>query len=365
MGFSLSKIFGGDAKAPDYGPMAAAIREATRVSQELGMRQMEFAQQQYNEMWGTGDAPGIMRQIVDQQMADQRFASERARTQWDRYKDGGGMMVEDEFIDKAREYSTESYERSMADRAGADAARAFMQTQAMQDQQDKARGINPSASRSAVRRSTSLGLAAMRGDAMTRARTDAELRGMNYLGQAANIGAGQAGRSGNFLGLSGNLGSQAAGIAPQAGQMFMGGLGQSANTQLAGHQMGIGGYGSIARMQQQNNQFNAGQNAQLMGSLFGGTMSAAGAAGGFGALFSDRRLKQNIRHLRTDEKSGLNVYEFEYVFAPGVKAEGVMSDEVRKVYPNAVTTNPQGYDIVDYNILDDHMGTPIGGRRVE
>ncbi len=80
--------------------------------------------------------------------------------------------------------------------------------------------------------------------------------------------------------------------------------------------------------------------------LFGSGLQAAGAAGGFGTLFSDRRLKSRIRQIGKMSGTGLPVYS--YVIA-GTPAIGVMSDEVRGIHPDAVMVDPaSGYDKVDY-----------------
>ena len=68
------------------------------------------------------------------------------------------------------------------------------------------------------------------------------------------------------------------------------------------------------------------------------------------AMFSDRRLKTNIK-LISISPSGLNIYNFEYKntkFGKGV-FQGVMSDEVPS---NAVIKHPSGYDLVDYSKID-------------
>lgn len=65
---------------------------------------------------------------------------------------------------------------------------------------------------------------------------------------------------------------------------------------------------------------------------------------------SDRRLKNNINFIGKSN-SGLNIYSFEYInkkFGHGV-FQGVMSDEVSL---NAITKNIDGYDMVDYSLLD-------------
>ena len=73
------------------------------------------------------------------------------------------------------------------------------------------------------------------------------------------------------------------------------------------------------------------------------------AYGAYANPNSDRRLKKNI-NLIGKSKSGLNVYSFEYInskYGSGL-FQGVMSDEV----PQHVVTNINGYDHVDYDLLD-------------
>lgn len=64
-------------------------------------------------------------------------------------------------------------------------------------------------------------------------------------------------------------------------------------------------------------------------------------------LPSDRRLKKNIIKIG-ESKSGLNIYEFEYINKEGTY-QGVMSDEIPK---EAVLVDDNGYDSVDYSKLD-------------
>lgn len=86
-------------------------------------------------------------------------------------------------------------------------------------------------------------------------------------------------------------------------------------------------------------------NTQMWMSLAGDVLSAAGSAVG-----SDRKLKKNIKHV-FDSPSGIPVYNFEYIDAKhgsGVH-QGVMSDEVPR---EAVVTHPDGYEMVNYSMLD-------------
>ena len=76
-------------------------------------------------------------------------------------------------------------------------------------------------------------------------------------------------------------------------------------------------------------------------------------AGGTKPKGSDRRLKTAIRRLGTTV-FGLPLYLFRYLDGDGTFV-GVMSDEVRKVMPDAVLTDADGYDRVDYAMLGIRM----------
>lgn len=89
-------------------------------------------------------------------------------------------------------------------------------------------------------------------------------------------------------------------------------------------------------MQGQQNAANASADNAFMNNLLGGASSIAGIAG----MFSDRRLKSNIR--KVGERNGVNWYSYEIFGRPQI---GVMADEV----PWAATQHPSGYMIVDYS----------------
>lgn len=88
-----------------------------------------------------------------------------------------------------------------------------------------------------------------------------------------------------------------------------------------------------------------------LGSLLGGgsstpTSSLANISS------SDRRLKKNIKKIGK-LLNGLNWYSFQYLWSDKT-TEGVMSDEVRKVIPEAVAVDQHGFDLVDYNRVFQH-----------
>ena len=130
----------------------------------------------------------------------------------------------------------------------------------------------------------------------------------------------------------GNLAQIASGI---------GGLGGTSTGFSQGQQsMSGGGLGSIL----------GGGLAGLggLGNLFGGLGKFMGA-GGFAALFSDERLKENIKRVgKTND--GQNVYQYNYKDDPLKRTTlGLMAQEVEKRKPEAVTRDPfSGFKMVDY-----------------
>ena len=93
-------------------------------------------------------------------------------------------------------------------------------------------------------------------------------------------------------------------------------------------------------------------NSQLTQGLFslGGAalLAPTGTFGGASGLFSDRRLKTNIKKIGVAD-NGLNVYSYNYVWG-GPTQLGYMADEVEKLIPEAVGES-QGYKTVNYGMI--------------
>lgn len=103
-------------------------------------------------------------------------------------------------------------------------------------------------------------------------------------------------------------------------------------------QTGVGGvdYTGLVNQQYQSQL----QNAQSTnGGLFG--LLGAGVS-----LFSDRRLKRDIRRVGTLD-NGLPVYAYRYVTGGPIML-GLMADEVADIIPEAVSLHESGYAMVDY-----------------
>ena len=75
----------------------------------------------------------------------------------------------------------------------------------------------------------------------------------------------------------------------------------------------------------------------------------------FKKLFSDIRMKTNIKYIRT-LKNGLKIYQFEYKdkfknIAGDSVYYGYMAHEVEKLFPHAVSTHESGYKMVNYSLI--------------
>lgn len=93
-----------------------------------------------------------------------------------------------------------------------------------------------------------------------------------------------------------------------------------------------------------------GAQASMLNSQVGAAATiVSGGLQGVGSAISDRKLKKNINKIG-ESPSGLNVYSFEYKDSKYGRGlfQGVMSDEV----PSSAVYSNNGYDSVDYSMLD-------------
>lgn len=75
------------------------------------------------------------------------------------------------------------------------------------------------------------------------------------------------------------------------------------------------------------------------------------ASGGSGYYYtvSDERLKTDIQQVGM--KNGLPIYQFRYIGVEQHLFEGVMAQDVQKVYPDAVMEADNGYLAVNYDAI--------------
>jgi hypothetical protein len=124
----------------------------------------------------------------------------------------------------------------------------------------------------------------------------------------------------------------------------MSGMGMGSSTIGAGQNMQIQGLSNVLN-NETSYMMNQNDNATSVADVAG---AAGGILGGV-AAFSDPRLKDNVEKVGNDEKTGLNLYEFNYKWDER-RFVGVMADEVQELYPEAVGEE-QGFLTVNYDML--------------
>jgi hypothetical protein len=71
----------------------------------------------------------------------------------------------------------------------------------------------------------------------------------------------------------------------------------------------------------------------------------------FANIFSDERLKENIKHIGYSP-SGLKVYTWKYKHNPCATFSGVMAQDLLKTKPEVLCKDERGFYMVDYRLLD-------------
>ena len=328
------------APPPDYQPLADASADAARIQAGLGRDQLAFAREQYDR-----SAP-VLEQIANQQIAAQDEQMSQARDYYNYQKDTY-RPLERGLVADAQNFNTEAYQNQVASQAAADAGRAFGIGQQQNQRAMASMGANPNSGRFAgMQNATGLQQAAMRANAMTGARNQAQQMGYARKLDAAGLGRGLAGASAAAYGGASNAGSMAGQNAQSAGQNYMGNMAIGSGTIGAGQQMQIGGLGNIL-----NNQTSAYVNTA--GSVLGDIGAIAGAGASMYAT-SDERVKENIVEVAVDQRTALPLYEFNYKEGfgdPNIRYRGVMAQEVELSYPDAVAVMDNGYMSVNYDAL--------------
>lgn len=339
--------------APDYTPLANASAAANEKMAALGQQQLDFAKLQYEQ-----NNP-IMQEIAQKQglAMDQQLA--QGKDYYD-YLKNTYRPVEQGIVADAMAFDTDAYRNQLATRAAADSGIAFNRQRQANERAMASMGVNPNSGRfQGMANQTGLMQAANRAGAMTGARERAQQTGYARKLDAAGLGRGLSGASTAAYGSAMGAGNAAVGNYGQAGQQYMSGMGAGASTIGSGLGMQLQGLGNVLNSQTQM-AVNAPDNS-LLGSLGGIAGGVAGMATAFpkakwamalGA--SDRRLKENIEFAGVDDVTGLNLYDFNYKWNPK-RFRGVMADEVKEMYPEAVYDSGAGWMGVYYDMLGIQM----------
>lgn len=300
---------------PDYSGM-----------ERIAEKQLAFAERQYDEY------KPILTGLATTMQDAQRQQMDQAKEYYD-YQVSTFRPLEQGLVADAERFNTDAYAEEMAGKASADAAAAFRGAQEASYRSAARRGINPnSGAFGAASNSNALALAAMTAGARTGARSQAEQLGYARKLDAVGLGRNLAGASSAAYQGATQAGAGAGAQYRAAGQDYMTGLSNAGQT-----------YGNMANIQA--NVYKSGQDNGLD---LGGLMQGGAAMWKAGMFGSDRRLKMNIKEVGRDERTMLPLYEFEYKSKPGTTYLGVMSDDVRKKYPEMVVVMPNGYDAVNY-----------------
>ena len=92
----------------------------------------------------------------------------------------------------------------------------------------------------------------------------------------------------------------------------------------------------------------AQQQSQQQNQLWGDVLGGAAQLGGAAMMFSDARLKTDLKVVG-EVSPGILLYTWRWL--DGAIGRGVLADEVEKMHPELVKTSPLGYKMVDYGRL--------------
>lgn len=385
---------GKSAPAPDYGPMAAASERAAELGYDLGQDQLAFSREQYEALAPyaqeylrqqaassaalTGQAQDYydyMREFrpLERDMLD--YTSQRS--DYDAYRQRLEDYAQTITLDPAQLYAQNRAEveaqvgQALADtqsgfsrsigQVGRQGLRYGLSTSALASQAGQLAQQQASAQAAAANQARQAALQDIRGRAqagygLTQGTEQAlqAQRSMDWARQMdiAGLGRGLVGASQGAYGAAGAAGMQGlqGGMAP--GQQYMAGMGQGAGTIMAGQQQKLGGLSNI--LGAQTSVYNTAQSQpDLFGSIVG---TGLGVWAG-----SDVGLKENIEWVGRDDRTGIPLYEFNYIADPDHRYRGVMAQDVEQTIPEAVAVGKDGYKVVNYGMIGiDMVEVPNG-----
>jgi hypothetical protein len=158
-------------------------------------------------------------------------------------------------------------------------------------------------------------------------------------------------------------GQQLAGLGQMAQGLGLQGAEAQINAGTLGQQTEQAGLGALYNQFQQQQAYPF-QVAQFLANIAMGTGALSGSTTTTTqptSFWSDRRLKHDIKRIgKTDD--GLPIYSFKYKGDDSEQTHvGFMADEVEKVNPDAVNTEPSGYKSVDYERATKAGGGGVAG----
>jgi len=335
----------GDAPAPD-----------PRMG-EAALKQIELNREIFDD-YRANDRPW-MRDIAAQALGITRGNAERSQALADYQLDAmrrnderywnTAVPFETQLLEDVNRFDSQAYKEGLVRQGLADTQAQFDGAQQQQLRGLARMGVTPTSGKfQALSNQTAIAKAAAMASAANKTRQAADQIGLStkmqmYGGMRGLAGLG-ATNAQLGLGAMGTGNQSAAGMTGAAGS-YLGANNAALAGMNSGMSAGIQGLGSYNQLQQ--NAVKINNDADPFAAILG-----AGAQLGAAWLGkSDRRLKENIQPIGTDERTGLNLYEFSYKNGSGKRFIGVMADEVEKLYPEAVFEMPDGYKAVNYAAL--------------
>ncbi len=268
---------GSSSSAPSPDPQ---IGRAAIMQAQTGQDYLDFAREQFgvaNDRQAEQDR--IANQVTRQQMAASQQASDWAKEDRARYNEVF-KPLQDDFIDKAKNWDSPERQAKMAAEAKADVLNNAAQEQQASERRMAAMGVDPTSGRYAgVDRSGDLATTLAAAGAENTARDNVRKEAIAMQGDAINLGSGLAVNPASSLGLGVSAGSAAAGTTAANNAQRTG----NASIMGAGFQSAMQGYGQQANIlqNQYNSQLNAWsqQNASNAANA-SGTMGAVGSIAG-------------------------------------------------------------------------------------
>lgn len=254
--------------------------------------------------------------------------------------------LQDQLATDAKTFNTEARREELAAEAASDVRQAFGTARDTATRQLTRYGVNPTSGAFAkLVGETSVQEALAEAGAKNTARAAARQEGYALTDRATNALAGYPAMGMQATGAGAGYAAQGIGLA---------------NAGLAGMNSGFGSAAQIAGQMGTNATGMYGQQASYKSAQDklaqddGGFMGFLGTLGGAAITkmpWSDPRLKERAVPLGRDERTGLTIWEFNYVGQPDRRYRGVMADEVAQVLPEAVGYDDHGFAMVDYGRL--------------
>lgn len=294
------------------------------------------------------------REMLPVQKEQMQFGLDTAKTAYDQSQEDRAYALDrrsaltglqDQVIADAKGFNTAERTAELTGQAGADVNAAFSAARDQSARDMARRGITPGSGKAlAMGNSMEMAQAAATAGATSKAREAARTEGYALTDRATNVLAGYPAMGMATTGQGAGYGTTGLTVANQGAAGANAGF-QSA-AQIAGS-MGTNATGMYS-VQQQAKTAADSQSGSMFGSILG-----AGATLGAAYLGrpSDRRLKTNIVAVGGDERTGLTLYEFDYIDGTPGRWRGVMADEVARARPDAVVMWPNGFMVVRYDLL--------------